>query len=139
MQITVIDDDTSFRESLKSLIRSAGFETEGFASADAFLNSGSLNRSHCLIVDLRMPGISGLELQRRLNQLFRSVPIVFVSAYVNEETRKRALDAGAVDFLYKPFSDQRLMKAIEAALRRGDRSGAAPFGVLVPGERPLTD
>ena len=114
--ITIVDDDESVREALKSLIRSVGFKAETFASGEEFLNSDRLRDTACLILDVQMPGISGFELQNRLASLQNRVPVVFITAHGNEEDRKRALQAGAVDFLRKPFSEESLLDAVRSAL-----------------------
>jgi FixJ family two-component response regulator len=123
LQISIVDDDKSFRESLKSLIHLAGFKVEAFASAEEILNSKFLGETDCLIVDFRMPGMNGLELQRRLVASRYLIPVVFVSAHGNEEIRSLAIKEGAIDFLYKPFSEDVLMKAIYTAIRRRNHSG----------------
>src|SRR5919109_68630 len=114
--ISIVDDDDSVRESLRSLIRSVGFRAEVFDSAEALLNSDHLRNTDCLILDVRMPGMSGLALQRRLIATNCRVPIVFITAHGDEEARSRALNDGAVDFLGKPFSEEALLKAIQSAL-----------------------
>ena len=116
--ISIVDDDESVRESVSSLVRSAGFGTTVFASAEEFLNSAQLRDTACLILDLRMPGMSGLELQRRLSDADYRIPIIFITAQRNEGDRMQALKAGAVDFLYKPFSENALLKAVDTALQR---------------------
>jgi len=116
--IAIIDDDESVRESVSSLVRSAGFGTEVFASAEEFLNSAHLRDTACLILDLRMPGMSGLDLQRRLSDADYRIPIIFITAQRDEGDRMQALKAGAVDFLHKPFSEKTLLKAVDAALQR---------------------
>ena len=114
--ISVVDDNDAVRESLKGLIRSVGFAIEVFPSAENFLNSDRLNDTHCLILDVRMPGMSGVELQRRLVTSKRNIPIIFITAHGDEKARSEALKAGAVDYLFKPFSEQALLNAINAAL-----------------------
>jgi len=116
-KISIVDDDESVREALKSFLKSAGFEVEAFASAEEFLNSGHVSGAACLILDVRMPGMSGVELQDRLTASRDGVPIIFISAHADEEARQRALASGAVDFLQKPFSDEALLNAIHAAVR----------------------
>ncbi len=116
-KISIVDDDESVREALKSFLKSVGFEAEAFASAEEFLNSGHLPGAACLILDVRMPGMSGVELQDRLISSHDGVPIIFISAHADEEARARALESGAVDFLQKPFSDEALLNAIHAAVR----------------------
>ena len=114
--ISIVDDDESVRDALKSLIDSMGFRAEVFASGEAFLNSPHISQTDCLIADVRMPGMSGLELQERLNAANSSIPIVFISAHDDGEARARGLRAGAVDFLKKPFSEDSLVRAISACL-----------------------
>jgi FixJ family two-component response regulator len=113
--IAVVDDDASLREALKGLLRSAGFRAEVFASAEEFLNAGRLRGTACLILDVRMPGMSGVELQERLIASDPAFPIIFISAHGDEEVRALALERGAVDFLQKPFSDEALLDAIAKA------------------------
>ena len=115
-RISVVDDDESVGEALNSLLTSVGFRVEVFNSAEDFLNSARLTDSACLIADVRMPGMNGLELQRSLNAARSPVPIVFISAHDDGEARSRALEAGAVDFLKKPFSEDALLDAIKRAL-----------------------
>jgi FixJ family two-component response regulator len=114
--ISVVDDNDSVRESLRGLIRSVGFAVEDFPSAEKFLNSDRLNDTHCLILDVRMPGIGGLELQRRLVKSNRNIPIIFITAHGDAAARSQALKDGAADYLFKPFSEQALLNAINAAL-----------------------
>jgi CheY-like chemotaxis protein len=116
LRISVVDDDESMREALKSLLKSAGFNAEAFASAEEFLNSTRLSRSACLVVDVRMPGMSGIDLQDRLIASGCEVPIILISAHGDEEARARALENGAVAFLQKPFTDEALLNAIAAAV-----------------------
>ena len=124
--ITVVDDDAAIREAVQSLIRSVGLRAEGFTSAQDFLQSGHLPDTACLIVDVRMPGMSGLELQQPLTAAQCPLPILFITAHGDAETRARALSAGAVGFLDKPFSEEVLLRAVQAALPsvRGDREGS---------------
>jgi FixJ family two-component response regulator len=114
--IAVVDDDEAIREATESLIRSVGFRAVVFPSAEDFLRSNHLQDTACLIVDVRMPGMSGLELQRQLASANYSMPIIFITAHGDEEARARALRAGAVAFLGKPFSDEVLLRAVQAAL-----------------------
>ena len=116
--ISVVDDDISVRRSTRRLLRSSGFRAEAFASAEEFLDSKSAAETACLILDLRMPGMNGLELQRRLSQNGHRVPIVFLSAHASEEDERAALRAGAVRFLRKPTSKEALLGAIRDALTR---------------------
>jgi FixJ family two-component response regulator len=119
--IAIVDDDQAIREAIESLLKSAGYGVELFASAEEFLNLGSRQETACLILDVRMPGMSGLELQSQLAAANCSIPIIFISAHSDERARARALKAGAIDFLQKPFSEESLLNAIDAslAIRRG--------------------
>src|ERR1700687_1489981 len=114
--ISVVDDNDSVRESLKGVITSVGFSVEDFPSAEKCLNSDHLYDTRCLILDVRMPRMSGLELQRRLVKSNRNIPIIFITAHGDEAARSQALQDGAVDYLFKPFSEQALLNAINAAL-----------------------
>ena len=114
--ISIVDDDDSVRQALKSLLDSVGFRAEVFGSGEDFLNSPYVSQTHCLIADVRMPGMSGLELQDRLNAASLSIPVVFISAHDDGEARARGLRAGAIDFLKKPFSEDALLGAISASL-----------------------
>ncbi len=116
--VSILDDDVSVRRSTRRLLRSSGFRAEAFASAEEFLDSKSAAETACLILDLRMPGMNGLELQRRLSQNGHRVPIVFLSAHASEEDERSALRAGAVRFLRKPTSKEALLGAIRDALTR---------------------
>jgi FixJ family two-component response regulator len=124
--ITVVDDDAAIREAVQSLLRSVGLRAEGFASAQDFLQSGHLPDTACLIVDVRMPCMSGLELQQQLTTAHCPLPILFITAHGDAATRARALSAGAVAFLDKPFSEEGLLRAVQAALPsvRGDGEGS---------------
>jgi len=110
--VSVVDDDASMRQALRSLLRSAGFHVAEFASAEEFLNSGRLSETACLVLDVRMPGISGLELQEQLIASGCMVPIIFITAQGDENMRTRALERGAIGFMQKPFSDEALLNAI---------------------------
>jgi len=115
--ISVVDDDQSVRESLARLIRSVGLDVEAFASAEEFLNAGPRRRAACLILDIRMPGMSGLELQKALMVTDPELPVIFVTAHGSDKNlRARALSAGAVDYLLKPLQEDEVLKAIDAAL-----------------------
>jgi FixJ family two-component response regulator len=114
--ISIVDDDDGVRQALKSLIDSVGFRAEVFASGEEFLDSPFISQTDCLIADVRMTGMSGLELQERLNAAGASIPIVFISAHEDREARARGLRAGAIDFLQKPFSEDALLGAISASL-----------------------
>jgi FixJ family two-component response regulator len=114
--ISIVDDDDSLRNSLDNLIRSVGFRAQGFSSAEAFLGSSQARDTSCLILDVRMPGMSGIDLQRQMLLSNWCIPIIFITSHADDEARSRALDAGAVDFLYKPFREEELLHAIDAAL-----------------------
>jgi FixJ family two-component response regulator len=115
--ISIVDDDESVREALQGLMRSVGFSVNGFASAEEFLNSDRLRNTDCLILDVRLPGMNGLELQRQLANSHSEIPIIFITSYEDDEVRARALNTGAVDYLLKPFNDEDLLDAIGAALK----------------------
>jgi FixJ family two-component response regulator len=112
----VVDDDNSIRESLQGLLESIGFAVETFSSAQAFLASECYTKTDCLILDVRMPGMRGPDLQRELARRKRHIPIVFITAHGDEDIRPRVLAEGAVDCLLKPFSEEALLKAIRTAL-----------------------
>jgi FixJ family two-component response regulator len=116
--VFVIDDDESIREALKSLIRSVGLSVETFASAQEFLQSSRPDVPSCLILDVRMPGLSGLDLQRELAEANIHIPIIFITGHGDIPMSVRAMKAGAVEFLTKPFRDQDLLDAIQQALER---------------------
>jgi FixJ family two-component response regulator len=113
--ISIVDDDRALRDALRQLMDSAGLAAETFASAEEFLASPSFSRTTCLILDVRLPGMDGLELQRRLVATGGKVPIVFISAHADDQTRAQALQAGAFQFFDKPFSSTALLEAIAAA------------------------
>lgn len=114
--IAVVDDDESVRESLPVLIREFGFTTLAFASAEAFLESNCISTTRCLILDLAMPGMSGPELQLELARRGQTVPIIFITAQRHADIRGQLMARGAVECLFKPFSDTDLLEAIEQAL-----------------------
>jgi FixJ family two-component response regulator len=114
--ISVVDDDESIRESLDSLLKSLGYETAVFSSAESFLSSGSLAQTDCLILDVRMPGMSGPELQRELINRNQKIPILFITSRGAENVTVRVLTDGAVGCLLKHFSEDSLLKAINQAL-----------------------
>jgi FixJ family two-component response regulator len=116
--ISVIDDDESVRRTTTRLIESFGFRAAAFESAEDFLGSGYLNDTSCLIVDVRMPGTNGLQLQSQLAASDCRIPIIFITAYDDKESRRRAMQAGAVAFLAKPFRDEQLFQWIRSALRQ---------------------
>jgi len=115
--ISVVDDDHSVRESLARLIRSLGLGVQVFGSAEEFLEADLSREPDCLILDIRMPGMNGLELHRRLSAAGRDLPVVFITAHGSDaEVRARALGAGAVDYLLKPLKEEEVLKAIDTAL-----------------------
>jgi FixJ family two-component response regulator len=114
--MAIVDDDDALRNSLDNLLRSVGFRVQGFASAEAFLQANHAPETACLILDVRLPGMNGLELQRQLVAAHWGMPIIFVTAYADDDVRARALAAGAVAFLSKPCHEEDLLHAIEAAL-----------------------
>lgn len=117
--VCVVDDDHSVRQALEGLLRSAGFQAAVFPSAEAFLGSRELGTTACLILDLRMPGMGGLELQQRLAREGHRLPIIILTAHGDEDARKRALGAGAVAFVSKPVDGEALINVVEAALEHG--------------------
>jgi FixJ family two-component response regulator len=124
--ISVIDDDESVRRALRRLIHSFGWNVETFASAEEFLAPAEHRVPACLILDLRMPGMSGLELHERLAADGRRIPVVFITGHPDESARRAALAAGAVEFLQKPFDDQLLLDAVSRALAQGNNKRAQP-------------
>ena len=119
--ISIVDDDRSMMESIVSLIESVGYKAKGFYSAEDFLKSNQLIKTSCLILDVCMPEIDGLELQRRLAATKNRIPIIFITAYDSDDLRARAFEAGATGFLYKPFSEESLLQAVRSAV--GEQSG----------------
>ena len=115
--VSIVDDDESVRESLPDLIRQFGFDAEAFASAEAFLASGSMNATRCLVLDITMPGMSGTDLQEELASRRQMIPIVFITASGDRTIRSRLLAQGAVECLFKPFSETALLDALNTALR----------------------
>ena len=115
--ISVVDDDESIRRTITLLIKSFGFRAAAFESADIFLRSDQLSDTACLIVDVQMPGMNGLQLQSHLAAKGCGIPIIFITAYDNKESRRRAIQAGAVAFLNKPFSGEQLLQTLRSALR----------------------
>jgi FixJ family two-component response regulator len=116
--VFVVDDDVSIREALEGLVRSAGFKVETFASAQDFLDRRRADGPSCLVLDVRLPGLSGLDLQKRIVEANREIPIVFITGHGDVPTSVRAMKAGAVEFLMKPFCDRDLLDAIQQAIRR---------------------
>lgn len=114
--VAAVDDDFRVRESIVSLLESAGYDSLVFSSAEEFLRSGTLAAAGCMITDVRMPGMDGLELQRRVRLERPELAVILISAHHDEETRRRALDQGAAGFLYKPFDAAELLGTIDLAL-----------------------
>jgi FixJ family two-component response regulator len=114
--ISIVDDDKSVREAANALIRSLGYAAATFASAEEFLESGRLGDTACLITDVQMPGMSGIDLQRHLTANGHCTPVIFVTAYPEDSVRARALSAGAFGFLSKPFSEECLIACLDRAL-----------------------
>jgi FixJ family two-component response regulator len=115
--VAIVDDDASVRRSTRRLLRCCGLRAEAFASAEEFLQSGRVAETACLLLDVRMPGMDGLELQRRLSETRQLIPIIFQSARASEDEERRALRAGAANFLRKPVSKEALLHAIRAVLK----------------------
>ena len=115
--ISVIDDDESVRRTTKLLIESSGYQAAAFDSAESLLGSGRLDDTSCLIIDVQMPVTNGLQLQSHLAAAGSRVPIIFITAYDDKQSRRRAMQAGAVAFLAKPFTDEQLFQSIRSALR----------------------
>jgi FixJ family two-component response regulator len=122
--VSVVDDDESVRESLPDLLRQFGYAVEAFSSAEAFLASDVVSETSCLLLDVKMPGMSGPDLQRELARRQQSIPIVFITAHADSTARPRLLSRGAVDCLLKPFSEAALLDAITAALRPPPRAAS---------------
>jgi FixJ family two-component response regulator len=114
--VAVVEDDESYRLAMQRLLKSAGFSVQSFACAEDFLNSGWQNEAGCLIADIRMPGMSGLDLQARLNADHCPIPIIFVTAHGDEKMRLQAMRGGAVKFLAKPFDGAILLEGVRAAV-----------------------
>jgi FixJ family two-component response regulator len=117
--VSVVDDDESVRESLPDLLRECGFAAQAFSSAEEFLASEYVGQTSCLILDIVMPGMSGPDLQRELTFRRQRIPIVFITSHGDETVRPRVLERGAVECLFKPFSETALLEAVNAALRVG--------------------
>lgn len=114
--LSVVDDDEMLRESLPDLVREFGFAARAFSSGQEFLSSDYVDETRCLILDVAMAGMSGLDLQKELKRRGQAIPIIFITGQKDEEARKQAFRQGAVKFLYKPFSDDDLLDAVNAAL-----------------------
>ena len=114
--VAIVDDDDLMRGALQGMLKSVGLPSQAFASAEEFLTSGQLRQTACLIADIRMPGMSGLELQAKLNAEHCRIPTIFITAHGDTKMRMQALRAGAVEFLAKPFDDEALLGIVRAAL-----------------------
>jgi FixJ family two-component response regulator len=114
--IAIVDDDDLMRSALHGLLKSVGLPAQAFASAEEFLKSGQQHHAGCLVADIRMPGMSGLELQAKLNADHCRIPTIFITAHGDEKMRMQALRAGAVEFMAKPFDDEALLESVRAAL-----------------------
>lgn len=114
--VAIVDDDESVRSALQGLMKAVGLPASAFASAEDFLNSGQQHQTACLIADIRMPGMSGLDLQAILNAERCRIPTIFITAHGDAKIRMQALRSGAVEFLSKPFSDDALLESVRAAL-----------------------
>jgi FixJ family two-component response regulator len=124
--VSIVDDDESVRESLPDLLRELGYSVQAFSSADEFLASNYVGLTRCLILDVSMPGMSGPDLQRELALRRRQIPIVFITAHRDETIRRRLVQEGAAECLFKPFSDIALRNALDAALRANGPSALGP-------------
>jgi FixJ family two-component response regulator len=119
IMISIVDDDESVRKATKVLISSLGYSATAFASAEEFLDSGQVADTTCLITDVQMPGMTGIELQSYLAVTGYKTPVILITAFPNESLRRRALDAGALGFLSKPFRTESLVACLEVALKQG--------------------
>jgi FixJ family two-component response regulator len=116
--VAVIEDDDSYRSAVQRLLKAGGFRVQSFASAEDFLNSGQQQTTGCLIADIRMPGMSGLDLQSKLNSDHCPIPTIFITAHGDEKMRLQAMRSGAVKFLAKPFDGDTLLEGVRVALER---------------------
>jgi FixJ family two-component response regulator len=114
--VAIVDDDDLMRGALQGLLKAVGLPAQAFASAEEFLKSGQQRHAGCLIADIRMPGMSGLQMQAQLNAEHCRIPIIFITAHGDEKMRMQALRAGAVEFMAKPFNDEALLESVRAAL-----------------------
>ena len=114
--VAIVDDDDLIRSALQGLLKSVGLPAQTFASSEEFLKSGRQHQAACLIADIRMPGMSGLDLQAKLNADRCRIPTIFITAHGDEKMRMQALRAGAVEFMAKPFDDEALLESVRAAL-----------------------
>ena len=123
--ISIVDDDESVREATKSLVRSLGYHAETFGSAEEYLGSERLHETSCLIADVQMPGMSGVDLQARLIASGHRTPVIFITAFPEERIFARAMTAGAYGFLSKPYKDDQLIECLDKALNNGDATGSS--------------
>ena len=119
--ISIVDDDEAFREAMTSLMKSLGFEVEAFSSAEAFLGSPHLDSTSCLIADVHMPNMTGIDLHRQLLASGRTIPVILITAYPDDNVRARALAAGVICYLSKTFDDDELLGYVRAALVQADQ------------------
>ena len=133
--IAIVDDDPSVRKGLERLIRSAGWKAETFASAQEFLARPRAEAPSCLVLDLQLPGLSGLDLQKRLAEVELEIPIVFLTGHGSIPASVQAMKAGAIEFLTKPVDEQGPLKAIQEAVERKRQAGAPAAGCIVPGKQ----
>lgn len=124
--VAIVDDDESVRDAIKRLMRSIGLAAEVFASAEEFLRSSDLDRTGCLVVDFSMPNMNGLDLHRTLLSQRKEIPTILITAYPSDDVRARALQAGVIGYLTKPFSDHELLGYLRAALDGGNGHGSTP-------------
>jgi FixJ family two-component response regulator len=124
--VSIVDDDEAFREAMTSLMKSLGFEVEAFASAEAFLASPRLRSTSCLIADVHMPGMTGIELHRHLVASGRTIPVILITAYPDDNVRARALAAGVICYLSKTFDDDALLGFVRSALVQAEQGEARP-------------
>lgn len=130
--ISIVDDDASVREATKGLVRSLGYQATAFGSAEEFLGSERVSETSCLIADVQMPGLNGLELQSRLAAAGHRTPVIFVTAFPEEGVRARALAAGAYGFLGKPFDEDKLLACLERALKNDGAANREQLSVPAP-------
>jgi FixJ family two-component response regulator len=116
--ISIVDDDESVRDATRSLLRSVGYTAQSFGSAEEFLESAKIDETDCLVTDVQMPGLSGVELQDRLLSDGHDVPTIFISAFPNPRLEQKVLKSGAIAYLRKPFKEEQLLEHIDAALNR---------------------
>ena len=135
--VSIVDDDELMRNALLGLLKAVGLQARVFASAEEFLSSGFQHQTACLIADIRMPGMSGLELQAKLNNDHCSIPTIFITAHGGTKMRMEALRAGAAEFLTKPFRGQELLDAIQEAIARDRAAWSKRLSGLLKGPAPV--